>query len=44
MFAVISEYSGDIWYKSDSYEDCQEYLNNCQDVANEKELAIKEIN
>lgn len=44
MFRVISGYDETIWYEDEHFENCQEFLNNCFDVADEKELFIEETN
>lgn len=43
MFRVISEYDAVTWYESKNYEDCEEYLNNCSDVAVENGLFIEDF-
>lgn len=43
MFRVISEYDATTWYESTRYEDCEEYLHNCSDVADAQELFIEEF-
>lgn len=43
MFRVISGIDSVTWYESTSYEDCEEYLHNCEDVADEQELFIEEF-
>lgn len=43
MFRVISDRDSTIWYESTDYVDCEEYLHNCFDVADEQELFIEEF-
>lgn len=43
MFRVISGYDSTTWYESKDYEDCEEFLHNCFDVADEQELFIEEF-
>ena len=41
MFQVISERTSEVYYKGD-YTDCEEFLHNAFDVADEMELTIEE--
>lgn len=43
MFRVISELDSVVWYESTQYSDCEEFLHNCFDVADEQELTIEEF-
>lgn len=43
MFRVISDRDSVTWYESADYVDCEEYLHNCFDVADEQELFIEEF-
>lgn len=43
MFRVISGYDSTTWYESKDYLDCEEFLHNCSDVADEQELFIEEF-
>lgn len=43
MFRVISGLDSTTWYESKDEIDCEEFLHNCYDVADEQELYIEEF-
>ena len=40
MFSVVSDRDNSVWYQSEDEIDCEEFLHNCFDVADECELHI----